>query len=193
MTKHAATDVTVSEMSISELQARAQKARALVAQLGELLPGLIHMSVDERKHSSGRFRAGEPAAMKKLLVAAGRHPELFTALADKDGGKDPKTFEAQPTIDDLDRIAALQELTDEMEMLAETLSDTLLAFGADARKVGVPVHTLINANRSIHPGLASDAAEGLEYYEAQGRQAARTRAKAKAAPAAPPAPGTKTE
>ncbi len=69
----------------------------------------------------------------------------------------------------------------DVEALAETLSDTLLSFGADAREVGVLVHALISANKSIDAGLASDAADGMEFYAGHGRSAARTRAKAKAA------------
>jgi hypothetical protein len=184
MTKHAATTTTVSEMSVAELQTRAEKARGLVAQIAELLPGLIHMSVDERKHTNGKFQAGEVPAMKKLLTAAGKHPQLFSALADKDGGKDAKTFEPQPAIDDLDRIAALQDLGADVETLAQTLTDTLLSFGTDAREVGVPVHAIISANKSVAPALASDAADGMEFYAGHGRAASRTRAKAKAKAAA---------
>jgi hypothetical protein len=180
MTKHAAKpDATLSEMSIDELRTRAEKARALLTQVAALLPGLVSLSVDERKHSNGKFQVGEVAAMKKLLVAAGKHPAVFTMLANKDGGKDPNAFEPQPAIDDLDRVAALQDLANDAESLAQTLGDTLLAFGSDARDVGVPVHAVINANKSIDPRFASDVAEGLEFYAAHGRSASRARAKNK--------------
>jgi hypothetical protein len=172
---------SISDIPLEDLQSRAQKARALLAQIADLLPGLVHFSVDERKHSNGRLQSGEVPAMKKLLVAAGKHPHIFAALADKDGGKDPKVFEPQPAIDDLDRIAALQELADDAESFAQKLGDTLLAFGSDARDVGVPVHAVINANRSIDPALSNDVAEGMEFYAAHGRSASRARAKNKAA------------
>lgn len=179
MGKHSAETVTVSEMDVEELRVRTRKARDLLGQLVALLPGLIHMSVDERRHTKGRLKVGESEAMKKLLVAAGKHPQLFVALADKDGGKDPKLFEPQPAIDHLDRVAVLQGLSAEVALLGEKLSDTLLSLGTSARAVVTPVHDLINATRAIHPQLATDAAEGMEFYAAHGRQASRTRAKAK--------------
>ncbi|HEY4118314.1 MAG TPA: hypothetical protein VGM56_10675 [Byssovorax sp.] len=115
--------------------------------------------------------------MKKLLVAAGKHPQMFAALADKDGGSDPKAFEVAPAIDDLDRVAALGDLLADAESLAQSLADTLLTFGSAARAVGAPVHAIINANKGLDLRLASDVAEGLEFYAARGRSAARARAK----------------
>ena len=50
----------------------------------------------------------------------------------------------------------------------------------------MPVHALISANKSIDAGLASDAADGMEFYAGHGRSASRTRAKAKAAAATTP-------
>jgi hypothetical protein len=178
MTKHTAA-TNIHEMSLDDLRARAEKARGHLAQIAELLPGLVHLSTEDRLHSNGRFQAGEVPAMKKLLVAAGKHPALFTALADKDGGKDAETFEPQPAIDDLDRITALQDLAADAESFVEQINDTLLAFGADARAIGVPVYAILQANKSVDPKLASDAAEGVEFYAARGRAVARARAKKK--------------
>jgi hypothetical protein len=180
MSKHASTSTTVSQMTLTELASRATKARGLLVQVAELLPGLVHFSVEERAHSNGKLRTGEADAMKRLLVAAGKHPHLFAALAAKDGGSDPTLFEAQPAIDDLDRIDALAALTSEAQALAQTLSDTQLLFAADAREVAAPVHAIIRANKGLDPALASDAAEGLEFYAAAGRSAARSRAKNRA-------------
>lgn len=46
-------------MPIAELQSRAEKAKALFAQLEELLPGLVTMTEDDRRHSDGKMRTGE--------------------------------------------------------------------------------------------------------------------------------------
>ena len=114
---------------------RAQKARTLLAQVAALLPGLVTMSADDRIHSNGKLQTDEPTAMTKLLLAAGKHAALFGALADKDGGKNDATFEPQPAIDDLARVTALQQLSDDAGSLAQTLSDTLLHFGGSAQDV----------------------------------------------------------
>lgn len=177
---------TVSDMSIDELRARVRQVHNLLLQILTLLPGLIHMSVPDRRRSKGKFRSGEIEAMRKLLVAAGKHPDVFAALADKDGGKDPKIFEAQPAIDDLERLVAIQEIAEAVELMAEKLGDTLLSIGAKARAVIGPVHGLITANREHHTRLAADAAEGMEFYDEKGRQAARTKARTRAKPEAPP-------
>jgi len=171
----AAPSLPISEMPLDELASTVTQGRALVTSLAALLPGLVTLSVDERVHSGGKLHAGEVAALKKLLTAAGKHPELFVALADKDGGNDAAAFEPQPAIDDLDRLATLQPLAEDVASFAQSLADTLLSFGAAARAVGVPVHALINANKSVAPALASDAAEGLEFFAAHGRRAARSR------------------
>jgi hypothetical protein len=184
MTKHSASATTVPEMTIDELQKNVVKARAVFAQIVALLPGLVHLSVEERTHSVGRFQGGEPDALKKLLVAAGKHPHLFAALADKDGGKDAKVFEPQPAIDDLDRIAVLQSLATDVAAFAQALGDTMLSFGADARDVGTVVHAIVKANKGTDAALANDAAEALEFYAARGRAISRAHAKAKVADAA---------
>ncbi len=183
MTKHAAAaDTTITEMSVEELQTRVTKARGLLAQIGQLLPGLVHLSVDERTHTNGKFQSGEPAAMKSILTAAGNNPQYFVALADKDGGEDDATFEAEPAIDDLDRMTALQDLATDAQTLAQTVSDTMLSFGASARAVGGPVHAILNANKSVAAKLATEAQQGMEFYAAHGRRASRARAKKLATP-----------
>jgi hypothetical protein len=177
---------SINDMPVDELAGHAEEARGFVGKIVALLPGLTHLSVDERVRTSGRFQAGEPAAVKKILVAAGKHPHLFAVLADKDGGKDPQAFEPQPALDDLGRVEALQNLAHDLASVAQAVNDSLLVFGARVRVVSTPVHTILKANKDFDPSLASDAAEGLEFYAARGRRAARAQAKAKAATATDP-------
>lgn len=173
---------SVFEMSPDELRKRLAQARPLLAKIRELLPGLVTLSVDERKHSSGRLQHGEPDAMRKLLHAAGKHPEHFTALASKDHGKDPRAFEVEPALADLERIEVVVPFAEEAEELLTAITDSLLELGASAREVVTPVRVITQANSPIDAGLASDAQPGLEFYAARGRAVARTRAAKKPKP-----------
>ena len=57
----------VLTMPLDELKKRVDKVTALLAQAEELLPGLITLTHEDRRTTTGRFRSGEAAALRAEL------------------------------------------------------------------------------------------------------------------------------
>ena len=71
----ASTEIT--NLPVNELEARLDKARAHLAAIEELLPGLVSLDHEGRVHSSGRLRDGEVAALGAVLDAVSLDPASY--------------------------------------------------------------------------------------------------------------------
>src|SRR5215212_11103473 len=97
-------------MPLDELEKRVTKAVALLGEAEDLLPGLVELTDDARRYSTGRYRKGEAEALTGLLGIADKKPGLFEALRDHDEGADPTKFEPNLIRDRLQRAIVLEPL-----------------------------------------------------------------------------------
>jgi hypothetical protein len=155
---------SVLTMSITELHKRVGKVLDLLNQIDELLPGLLELPEEDRKHSSGRFRTGELEALSALLSIADKKPALFEALADKDNGTDPERFETNLLADRLQRIEALSALAAFADGLQSAINDTRLHLGDLSRPVLLAMYQIVKPHTKLDPSLASMAKPTLDFY-----------------------------
>ena len=155
--------------------ARVDEAIALIQQAEALLAGLIELSDDERRHTAGRLRDGESAAITAVLDAADANPGAFAALAEQDHGTDATRFETQPTRDDLARREHLARLVSALGPLTTRSSDTLLAVGTRIREVSTPAYAIARIAATVNPKLRSKLAPATSFYSAPARKAQKTK------------------
>jgi hypothetical protein len=137
----AAAPEDVLTMALAQLQAAAAQVGALIGQIDQQLPGLIQLT-PTRAATRGAVRNGEAKALLSVLDVADQYPALFQSLAADDQGNDPKTFEVGLLCDRLQRLAALQPLTDQLEERAQELSDTVLFLGELTKPVMLAAYRL---------------------------------------------------
>jgi hypothetical protein len=167
----------VFTMPIAELQTRVRQALDLLSKLDGILPGLIELPEDSRRHSAGRYRTGEAEALSSLLDLAKKKPALFETLADDDAGKDPTRFEADLVADRLHRAMALAPLVQAAESFAAQASDTRLHLGDLTRPVLLAMYEIAKPHAKRDPQIASICKPAIDFYQSVGRAAAATRAK----------------
>ena len=153
------------------------------AEIDALLPGLVTMTDDDRRHSDGKLRDGEADALASVLDVADRYPQYFTVLADKDGGVDPRTFETALLRDHIARRKIFAALADTADALATPLTDTVLTLGEQVRPVLLAAYQIAKPIAGADDKVRSALAPALDFYGRIGRRSAETRTK-KAAPTA---------
>lgn len=171
-------------MPLDELQARVIQAHALLAQILALLPGLLELTDDARRHATGRYRNGEAEALSGLLDVAAKKPALFEVLKDEDGGTDPTKFEPELIADRLQRAILLGPLVQAAAELADPLSDTRLHLGNLTRPVLLAMYEIIKPHAKRDTAIATLAKGALDFFSALGRAAAATRKANKTLPIA---------
>jgi hypothetical protein len=168
---------SVFTMSITELEDRVAKAKRLFAEIGALLPGLATLTDDDRRHSDGKLRDGEGDALGSVIDVAEKNPQYFAALADKDGGFDPKTFETSLLRDHLARRPIIAALAAAADALMTPLGDTVLALGEQVRPVLLAAYQIAKPIAAADDAVRSTLAPALDFYGRVGRLAAATRAR----------------
>ena len=166
----------VDEMPLAVLRANVAEAKGYVGKMRALVPGLFLLPDDERRHSDGRLRDGEEAALHSVLDVADAHPESFQVLAAKDGGRDPKVFETQLLRERLERRALLAELAAELEPFALELADTLLVLGSLARQPTLAAYGIAKPLAEHDAEARSKLAKALSFYGGLAERAAKSRA-----------------
>ncbi len=149
----------LSAMEVAEAELDAQELSAYTA--------------DERLHSSGKLREGEPDAMLCVLDTVDKHPGQFASLAPADHGKDDKLVETGPAREALARRALLAPLAAKLSSLATRVGDDVLASSALARDVTVPAYAIIKANAPINPALRKSASKALDFFAAKRKKASK--------------------
>jgi hypothetical protein len=131
------------------------------------LPGL---TAEERIHSDGRLRKGEPAAMTSVFDTIDAYPALFTSLATTDGGAASSAVE--PARAALSTAAALVPLAALIDSIHSTIGDAILSTASQAKAVSQPGYAIAKANASTNAGLRKSLAGALDFYGAAGRKRA---------------------
>lgn len=150
--------------------------------IAQLLPGLVTLTEDERRHSDGKTRAGEADALSSVADAADLRPQYFAPLAAKDGGTDPKQFETDLLRDHLVRRKILAELLTASEGLTTPISDTVLSLGEHVRPVLLAAYQIAKPLAAQDDALRTKLAPALDFYGRIGRRAAQTRQSKPVAP-----------
>jgi hypothetical protein len=176
---------SVFTMPIDELEKRVARALELLREVDELLPGLVVMTDEDRRHSDGRLRDGEPVALRAVIDVAEKHPQFFTVLADKDGGVDPTAFETELLRDHLARRTLLAQVARAADELTAPLGDTVLRLGEQVRPVLMSAYQIAKAVAAADGKVRSALAPALDFFARIGRLGAATRAR-KPAPTAKP-------
>jgi len=183
MTKSAA--VEVANIPASDLKAQIDKARAHLAAIDGLLPGLVSLDHDGRLHSGGRLRDGEADALDAVIDTVALDPAPYAFLADRDGGLDPKELEVDLLRDRLAHVEVLRAFAAEVRELADHLSDTALDLGARVRPVLLSAYKVARVAAEGDATVRTRLARAVDFYGAIGRSSAAVRAKKKGSP--PPA------
>lgn len=162
-------------MPLPELRSRVAEALVLFTKLYALLPGLIELTDEAKRHSSGHFRANEAESLTGLLDVADKRPAVFQALADKDGGTDPTRFEPEILRDRLERAIVLGPLVTAALDFASPASDTRLHLSNLTRPVLLAMYEIVKPQTKHDVSLASLCKNALDFYAAVGRLSAATR------------------
>jgi hypothetical protein len=170
---------TVFTMDLATLRKNVTKAKQRWAdfqhELQQLLPGLTTLPADDRKHSDGKIRDGEDLALTSVLDVAERDPQLFTVLATKDGGEDPKKFETALLRDRLERRTLLAGVLAEDHVTAP-LADTVLALGEQSKPVLLAAYHIAKPLAQEDDTIRARLAPALDFYGRIGRLAVANRA-----------------
>ena len=150
----------------SELTLAVATARAAVKAAKTALAAvdLAKLTADERLHTSGRLREGEDRAIVALLDAMDKHAPTFQALADRDGGTDPRAVETAPVRSALERRALLAPLAEELEELLTAVNDDVLACADKAKALSVPAYAIARANATVDAKLRKSVSPTLDFY-----------------------------
>ena len=168
---------TVDTLPLATLKSNIEAFLGHIAKARLLVPGLIQFDEVERQHSEGRMRDGEPEVLIGLTHLAEAHPHLFKALADKDHGKDPKTFETGLLRERLERRELLAKAATEVESLGEEMTDQLLQWGEVTKPILLSVYHIAKALGEHDTNVATMLAPAKDFYGRPARRGAETRRK----------------
>jgi hypothetical protein len=164
MPKSDSKNSSVFEMPLSELERRAQKVDALITEAQSLLPGLRTMTEDDRRHSSGKLRAGESAVFQYVIAAIRAQPSYFASLADEDEGEDPSRLEVDLIADRLSRRDLLAQVQTKFASLEQPLADSVLHLGEQTRTVLLAAYRIARTLARSDRKLRDLIAPVIDYY-----------------------------
>lgn len=167
---------TIDTLPIEKLRSNVQAARALLAQLEALLPGLVSLPDTDRRHSDGRFRDGESDVLRSLIGLCEKSPQYFAVLADRDQGSDPNRLETQLLRERLERRDLLDGLSNELAPLLGKLSDSVLSLGELTRPVLLAVYQIAKPLAQHDAKIRTALSDAMNFYSRPARRAAETRA-----------------
>lgn len=147
------------EAEVASLIAQAQGMRATLDALG-----LASLTAEERLHSAGKLRANEGTAMTAILDTVDAFPQVFDALAAKDGGTDPNAVETGPARAALARSQTLAPLVGVLESLVTRVLDDVLASAATTKDLTVPAYAIGKANAASNPKVRRTLATAIDFY-----------------------------
>jgi hypothetical protein len=158
-------------------------AQTMRAQIDSL--GLASLTEDERKHSAGKLRNGEAAAMTTILDTVDLFPAVFAALADKDGGFDANLVETAPSRALIARAQVLAPFAAVVETILSRVSDDMLSSAATAKEVTGPAYAIGKANATSNPKVKRALSTAIDFYaksvRVKGAKAAKAAKSAKTA------------
>lgn len=162
---------SVFEMPLADLERKITKAESLLKEAQALLPGLRTLTEDDRRHTTGRFRAGESQMLQRVLDAVRTQPAYFSSLADQDGGVDPSKLEVELIADRLARRDLLARLQGQFAALEQPLSDSVLHLGEQTRGVLLSAYRIARTVARTDRRLRDQIAPVIDFYGSMVRRA----------------------
>ena len=157
---------TWEDMPLDEFRARAEKARAkaaaFVAEIDELFPGLVTLTVEQRK-TAPRLRDGEHAMLHRVLDITEKKPALFESLADEDDGMNPGTFEAPLLRERIEKHKLFLELGDTLDPLRSKVSDSTLYVAGRFRTAISAAYQIAKAHAKTDRGINDVLAPVIDF------------------------------
>ncbi len=153
----------IFDMPLDELQKRVETAHGHIQQVIDLFPGLITLTEEERRHTSGRIRKGEGGMFLAVLSIIESFPHFFEGLSDLDGGVDPNKVEVELMRDRVQRAELLAPLSDLTEKLTG-LSDTVLHLRAKVREPISQAYGIAKVMAKTNQALRSKLAPVIDFY-----------------------------
>ncbi len=156
--------------------------RAALSHSRKTFPKATQMTKEERKTSSGRVSKVELPILVKILDVIDAHAEVFSSLAAKDHGKDPKKVETDVARHAIELLEELVPLVEELQEAARQASDLALRLGEIVRNLTTPGYAIGNANASVNEALRSDIAIVNDAYRKRSQANKSEKKPKKAAP-----------
>jgi len=155
----------------AQVQKLSAAVKALAAQVGAM--GLAGLTSEQRQTSMGKLRVGEADAIETIFDAMDAFPQVFVALAPRDGGVDPNAVETAPARAALAQSLALAPVLKSVQALEQTLSDAVIAYAEQAKQVSVPAYRIGAASAPVDAALAKAMATSMDFYGHPARTVSR--------------------
>jgi hypothetical protein len=130
--------------------------------------GLPVLTEEERLHTAGKLRVGEPAAITAVFDTVDAFPQYFDTLANQDNGTDPDTVETQPARTGLATAESLQPIIPMLAELQTMVSDGIFANADIAKALSVPAYAIGKTLSKTNPKLRTSLAPAISFYGAPG-------------------------
>jgi hypothetical protein len=179
---------TVFNMPIEKLRTNVAAAMDYLDQIKALLPGMLTLTNEDRRNSSGKFRDGETRGFYDLIQFAIANPQYFDGLADRDQGQDPTRFEPELIRDRLERRDLLAQFAPPAEELGIKANDSVLHLGDLTKPVLSAAYGIARVLAKHNEVVRSSIAKLIDFYGGVARRAAETRARNAAAENKPSEP-----
>lgn len=165
---------TVYDMPLDELERRVVQAHAFMQQAVDLFPGLVVMTDESRRYSTGRLRTGESQQFLTLISIMEAFPRFFEGLADLDEGIDPTTVETPLMRDRVLRADILARLLETANRFG-AMSDTVLHLREMVRDPIKEAYGIAKSLANTNEKLKSMLAPVINFYTGLAKAAATTR------------------
>ena len=132
---------------------------------------LAQLTPEQFKYTVGRIPSSEVPSLKIVIDLMDERPELFAVLSNKDGGKDPKKLETEPTRLALARFEELAPMLEVVASIHDKLEHEALAQGARVRAVTSPAYQLAKVMSHSDEDVANTLGPAFTHYGEPGRKA----------------------
>jgi hypothetical protein len=179
--------------ALADLQKRAAKAQALLAELSALFPEAAELPTNDRTVSQGRMGLEESGALVTMCDVVEYSPAPFAGLADEDEGDDPNKVETDLVRERFGEHDVYRGLAASLDEVSQLFSDTAIAKGLLVKPFALAVYEIAKPVSKRDAKLRGLLAPLLNYYGTNAKLAAEARKANKANDpskgGAPPAAG----
>ncbi|WP_434045418.1 MULTISPECIES: hypothetical protein [Sorangium] len=176
---------TWEDMPIDEFRARAEKAKAMAAELAEkldgLFPGLVTMTKEQRQ-TAPRLRDGEHAMLHKVLDVVEMKPALFESLADQDEGMDPNRFETALLRERIEKHLLFSKVAESLAPVGGELGDSTLYTAIKFRETLYAAYRIAKTHAQTDRKVMDVLAPVIDFMRKNTAAGAATKKNRKAAP-----------
>lgn len=157
----------------AQLRAQGHALLAAMSAFNDKIRSLsVRLTDKERASGVGKLRHGEAAELAAVAQYAKDHPALVKGLTAKDGGVDPRSFEADGLLDQLSVHQAARDITTafdaESAALHTLLGDLAIHQGALARPPLLKAYRIFATLAQHDPDIERALHSVIEFYQSNG-------------------------